>query len=287
MATLNQGLGVKAGGSGGGGGGTDTNLGNTDLSADANRVYDVNGNNLTFEDGTTDIMQLNATSNNLQIGSSTSNKYSMPTARGTQNEVLGLTNSTGNAAWRSIKVTNPAPPIVGGGIGSSSITPTATDIFTIKRDGTLFSPMTTTATSISIANLVDLGQPFRSIANTNFKIAVGTDESLLVKFATDNTGGYARLPIEFWVIAVSLATGQSATTPAAAATQINSSTAFEVIASPGFTCYEIPGLSGLVASACTNYYLGFTIVSKGAVPTSTVTFTYQYQCFLSNDVSFS
>ena len=49
MATLNQGLGVKAGGSGGGGGGTDTNLGNTDLSADATRTFDLNRNNLTFE----------------------------------------------------------------------------------------------------------------------------------------------------------------------------------------------------------------------------------------------
>lgn len=284
MATLNQGLGVKAGGSGGGGGGTDTNLGNTDLTADAARVYDVNGNNLTFEDGTTDIMQLNATSNNLQIGATS--KYSMPTARGSQNEVLGLTNSTGNAAWRTMKVTNPAPPIVGGGIGSSSITPTATDIFTIKRDGTLFSPMTTTATSISIANLVDLGQPFRSIANTNFKIAVGNDESLLVKIANNNSG-YLRIPVQFWVIAVNLGTGQSATTPAAAATNINSSTVYEIQAAPGFTCFEVTGLSGLVASACTNYYLGFTMVSKGAIPASTVTFTYQYQCYLADEVNFS
>ena len=68
MSTLNQGLGVKAGGAGGGGG-SDTNLGNTDLTADAARIYkNASGQTLTFKNNAgTNALQVD-NSANVQIG---------------------------------------------------------------------------------------------------------------------------------------------------------------------------------------------------------------------------
>lgn len=99
MSTLNQGLGVRAGGAGGGGGGTDENLGNTDLQADDNRKYDINAKDLTFSNGGTEIAKFVASTGNLQIGAT--NKYSMPTARGTTNEILIQTNNSGTSDWKT------------------------------------------------------------------------------------------------------------------------------------------------------------------------------------------
>lgn len=45
-------------GSGSGGGGTDTNLGNTDLTADATRTYDIDGNTLDFNNGGNSIINI-------------------------------------------------------------------------------------------------------------------------------------------------------------------------------------------------------------------------------------
>ena len=111
-----NGFGFSSGASGGGGG-TDTNLGNSDLSADATRVYDVNGFDLTFEDGGTDIAKFDTSSKNLQIGNT--NKYSMPTERGTLNEILGLSNGTGQAAWRTQASSTKYPAQVDAGSGNS------------------------------------------------------------------------------------------------------------------------------------------------------------------------
>ena len=111
-----NGFGFSSGASGGGGG-TDTNLGNSDLSADATRVYDINGFDLTFEAGGTDIARFDTSSKNLQIGNT--NKYSMPTERGTTNEILGLSNGTGQAAWRTQSVSIKHPASVDAGSGNS------------------------------------------------------------------------------------------------------------------------------------------------------------------------
>ena len=155
MATLNQGLGVKAGGSGGGGGGTDTNLGNTDLSADATRTFDLNRNNLTFENSGTNILELDQASASVNIGGAS--PYRMPTARGTQNEILGLTNNTGTAAWRTLTVrtTGPSQTQSGDGlIGATSTT--ANEIYLFNNfSGTMTVP---TGLTISATSLNDIGQ---------------------------------------------------------------------------------------------------------------------------------
>lgn len=57
-------------GSGSGGGGTDTNLGNTDLTADAARSYDVNGETLTFKDDASTIIEMQV--DEINFGSGTS-----------------------------------------------------------------------------------------------------------------------------------------------------------------------------------------------------------------------
>ena len=102
MSTLNQGLGVKAGGSGGGGGGTDENLGNTNLAADATREFDINGNDLTIKNGTDNIVKFAASG--LEIG--VTNPYIMPTTRGEEGEALSP-NAAGNAEFIKTGFTMP------------------------------------------------------------------------------------------------------------------------------------------------------------------------------------
>lgn len=98
MATLNQGLGVKAGGSGGGGG-TNTNIANADLTLDGNHTTDVGANTLTFDSGTTNIAQLVGSDDTLSIGGAA--PYKMPTARaGVTGYAIQSTNTTTGTAWK-------------------------------------------------------------------------------------------------------------------------------------------------------------------------------------------
>ena len=210
MATLNQGLGVKAGGSGGGGGGTDTNLGNTDLSADAARIYDVNGNDLTFENGTTNILQLDESGNSVKIGGAS--PYIMPTARGTINEVLGLTDSAGTAAWRTetefIK-TIQQTPATNNFLNSSALT--INNVYVsqteVGRKGTWASLGAVTSTTIStvINQPITLADPFRQLGTTNIQMT-GT---MYIKFYSTVAGTY-----DFYVVRLTQTTGTAiATTP--------------------------------------------------------------------------
>jgi len=87
---------------GSGGGGTDTNIGNTNLiSTDTARTYKVgSGGFMELQTNAgTNVLQIND-NGNVVVGGGT--PYTLPSARGTQNEVLGLTNGTGTAAWRTI-----------------------------------------------------------------------------------------------------------------------------------------------------------------------------------------
>ena len=86
---------------GGDGGGTDTNtnLANTDLSNSATRTFDINGNTLTFENGGTDIIELDSADDTLKIGATS--KYEMPTARASK-QYMSLTadKTAGNTSWK-------------------------------------------------------------------------------------------------------------------------------------------------------------------------------------------
>tara|TARA_R110000751_G_scaffold88112_5_gene174323 strand:- start:653 stop:1444 length:792 start_codon:yes stop_codon:yes gene_type:complete len=81
---------------GGGGGGADTNLGNTDLTADANRSYDVDGNILEFVNGAVDVFKVDGST--FKIGVSGS-EYTMPNAKsGTNGEFLMAAGTLGDTA---------------------------------------------------------------------------------------------------------------------------------------------------------------------------------------------
>jgi len=123
-----NGFGFNSGGASGGHT-TDTNLGNSDLNANATRVYDINGFDLTFEAGGIDIARFDTSSKNLQIGNT--NKYSMPTERGTINEILGLSNGTGQVAWRTQTDSIKHPAQVDAGSGNSVGTSASTGDFII------------------------------------------------------------------------------------------------------------------------------------------------------------
>jgi hypothetical protein len=247
MATLNQGLGVKAGGSGGGGGGTDTNLGNTDLSADAARIYDVNGNDLTFENGTTNILQLDESDNSVKIGGAS--PYIMPTARGTINEVLGLTDSTGTAAWRTatdtIKVVQQTPA-TNNFLNTAALT--VNNVYVsqteIGRKGTWASLGSVTSTTIStvINQPITLADPFRSFSSVNISMA-GT---MMIKFYSTVAGNY-----DFYVVRLTQLTGTAiATTPVTFYSLGSVSIGRELNA---WQCLEF-STDEVIAAPCSSYY---------------------------------
>ena len=68
------------------------------------------------------------TTTNLEIGNT--NPYTMPNARGTADEILGLTNGTGTAAWRTLTNTIEAQQqtLVGNGL-ASALSPARNDTY--------------------------------------------------------------------------------------------------------------------------------------------------------------
>lgn len=96
MATLNQGLGVKAGGSGGGG--TNTNIANADLTSDADHILDVAATTLTIDSGAVDILKVNGATDKVIIGPSGAD-YTMPSDRPSSGEVLKASDGSGTLAW--------------------------------------------------------------------------------------------------------------------------------------------------------------------------------------------
>ena len=240
MATLNQGLGVKAGGSGGGGGGTDTNLGNTDLSADAARTYDVNGNDLTFENGTTNILQLDESGNSVKIGGAS--PYTMPTARGTINEVLGLSDSSGTAAWRTQTDTIKYRAQNQGGFGlNRELAPTATNPILVGHSGTLVN--TTAAITDTTLVVTQLSSYFTPI----FQVATSASEATM---GTGNDRFFAR---------------------------VGASTTYNMPLQNRVGCYEI-NPTELAGDPATCYwaYLGFIIVAKAYEDRAEIFYTNSY-----------
>lgn len=259
MATLNQGLGVKAGGSGGGGGGTDTNLGNTDLTADATRTFDVNRNNLTFENSGTNILELDQATASVNIGGAS--PYRMPTARGTSGEILGLSDGSGTAAWRTLAVTTaPAQTQSGDGlIGATSLT--AGEIYLFNNfSGTMTVPTGLTTSSSSVdARGWSTFTSFRQMSSSNQTIGTGTD-LFLIKFVSFTAGTF-----DFYVVNLDARTGR-----AIASSAINRIVKVGTVTYGGkgesvgnFTSLELSlADGGVVASADSIYYLGISPVTS-------------------------
>lgn len=249
MATLNQGLGVKAGGSGGGGGGTDTNLGNTDLQADAVRTFDVNGNDLTFENGTTNIIQLDESGNSVKIGGAS--PYTMPTARGTSNEILGLSDSAGTAAWRTVTDTLTTYPAQDAGSGATgTIVAVANTLYIPEKDRLTFVAIgTTSSTTIDLRNAQQY-TPFRNIGSTN----LGVGGFISIKFYASVLDTY-----QIYIVKATMTTG---TAIASAPCTLHLLGEIEIDGRSGvineWQCVEY-NLSSTVpevtAATCTNYYV--------------------------------
>lgn len=197
MSTLNQGLGVKAGGAGGGGG-SDTNLGNTDLTADAARIYkNASGQTLTFQNNAgTNALQVD-NSANVQIGGAS--PYTMPNARGTANEVLGLTNGTGTAAWRTVTDTLTTYPAQDAGSGATgTITAVANTLYMPEKDRLRFVAVGTTSSTTIDLSTAQLYTPFRNISSTN----LGVGGFISIKFYASALDTY-----QIWVVKAAMTTG--------------------------------------------------------------------------------
>lgn len=135
MATLNQGLGVKAGGAGGGGG-TNTNLANTNLEADDIRTYKLsNGGSVTFNTfGGANILQARNPDASVRIGPAAT-WYRMPLSRGLSGEILHNADANGTVEMSSMYTTN--GPVVMTFSGSDSATAADAYLFFKKGGGNM------------------------------------------------------------------------------------------------------------------------------------------------------
>lgn len=275
MATLNQGLGVKAGGSGGGGGGTDTNLGNTDLSADAARTYDVNGNDLTFENGTTNILQLDESGNSVKIGGAS--PYTMPTARGTINEVLGLSDSSGTAAWRTQTDTIKYRAQNQGGFGlNRELAPTATNPILVGHSGTLVNTTAAiTDTTLVVTQLSSYFTPIFQVATSASEATMGTGNDRFFAKIGHNTLSYSGAEIHWYVLRVDTSGNYNPT--ACSFTRVGASTTYNLPLQNRVGCYEI-NPTELAGDPATCYwaYLGFIIVAKAYEDRAEIFYTNSY-----------
>ena len=172
---------LSAGGSGGGG--TDTNLGNANLTADATtRSYTMaSGGNLEIKNNSGNNI-VDFTTTNLEIGNT--NPYTMPNARGTADEILGLTNGTGTAAWRTLTNTIEAQQqtLVGNGL-ASALSPARNDTYGFDLTSGGFRSLGVNPTTISYADLFALFPPFRQTSSTDYGYGTGNDR-MLIKFAS-------------------------------------------------------------------------------------------------------
>lgn len=190
-------------GSGSGGGGTDTNLGNSNLTADnTTRTYKVaSSGTLTLQsNGGTNALQVNDSANVLIGGAS---PYTMPNARGTADEILGLTNGTGTAAWRTMTNNMRAYSETRAGMGlraESSIV--GRQVFVPSPTNTLIDIGQNTITGLSNTVINTLCSPFRQTdASGNGGVGVGSD-LVMVKIQAGAPDSYGIV-----LVASTMATG--------------------------------------------------------------------------------
>jgi len=195
------------GSSSGGGGGTDTNLGNANLSADATtRSYTMaSGGNLEIKNNSGNNI-VDFTSSNLEIGNT--NKYTMPNARGSANQILGQTNATGNIAFRTMSNAITSQAQTCAGQGRATTTYASRNVFVPNGLGGLTNlGSSASVTTISDTQIATLCPPFRQNSLTQYGFADGTDR-VIVKFQSGFTDTFNILLV---VCDMSAGTGASAT----------------------------------------------------------------------------
>lgn len=227
-----------------------TNIGNTNLVSNATtRTYGIaNGGTLTFKTfAGTNALQVN-NSGDVVVGGAT--PYTMPNARGTSNEVLGLTDNSGNVEWRTITPTILVPQqTLAVAHFLTPATLVANNVYVPQnlRLGSWLPLGLSTITSVNAGQgqPITLTTPFRQLSNTNIRL----EGTMNIKFASDVAGIY-----DFFIIRVNMGTGVPTGLSPVAFTLIGSSliSAREV---GEWKCLELT-TNLVLGSACTSYYLG-------------------------------
>ena len=184
MATLNQGLGVRAGGSGGGGG-SDTNLGNSNLTADAAaRTYQTaSGGTVTFQtNAAADTLKI-GDNGKVQVGVSAAN-YTLPPSRSSA-QYKAVEDASGGCSFQQQK----AQQQVSFSIDVASAADRTKHLF--KIDGSVLSAPS--LSTITVANMK------RALLYTPTGLTNPTITGVTVFYAMTETTGPAGVPqLSLW-----------------------------------------------------------------------------------------
>ena len=250
-------------------GATDQNLGNTNLVADANRSYTLfTGGSLDIENSSSNSV-IKISSTNLEIGNT--NKYIMPNARGSANDILGQTNGTGTCAWRtpSVSITYPAQSPASCGSETGVFGVSTLQIAQHRGDfadlGSTLAPITATMNTIAL-----LQPPFRNIGTTNIQIASGVSftDKIVIKFCSSLTGQF-----NFYVVKVSMPTLANPSALVVLPQLLGSwIPSIEEVGLVKCLEYNLPELEG---ETCAGYYVGWCVVGGFKEP-SLVSMIAQY-----------
>ena len=244
--------------SSGGGGGTDTNLGNSNLIADNTiRTYNLaSSGRLNFNSNSgASILGVQDSGASVVIGNGGTN-YTMPTARGTADEILH-TNGSGVADWstltNSISVEQQSMAI-NNFLGSASVVANEVYISEETRKGSFISIGATSITTINTtqAQPISLTNPFRQISDENIQVK----GNMNVKFSTSVDGSY-----DLYVIAVRMANGQNIATCPCTITLLTSIAIGRAEVNL-WRCLEL-STDSIIPAPCTTYYLGVSPRASG------------------------
>lgn len=237
--------------SSGGGGGTDTNLGNSNLIADnTTRSYKVaSSGNLKFtSNGGASILGVQDSGASVVIGDGGTN-YTMPTARGTADEILH-TNGSGVADWSTLTNSIGVEQQI---VAINNYKDTATvgrdEVYVSEenRKGSFISIGANSITTINTTQGQPISQthPFRQLSDDNILIR----GNMNVKFTTSIDGTY-----DLVVIGVGMADTQNIT-----ACPINFATLTSIVIGRTeinqWFCFEL-STDSITVQPCTTYYLG-------------------------------
>ena len=236
-----------------------TNIGNTNLVSNATtRTYGIaNGGTLTFKTfAGTNALQVN-NSGDVVIGGAT--PYTMPNARGTTNEILGLTDNSGNVEWRtlaSVMSTKQQSLAVNNYI-AFPLSVVANNVYggNADRMGFITDLGLNTATTIntSIGQPITKTDPFRQLSTTN----INFNGTMMIKFLPMYADTY-----KFYVIAVEITNGSAPATSPVTYIQLG----FDLIVGSknrGFwQCLELQ-MPIAPTTPCTAYYFGISPATSG------------------------
>jgi len=236
-----------------------TNIGNTNLVSNATtRTYGIaNGGTLTFKTfAGTNALQVN-NSGDVVIGGAT--PYTMPNARGTTNEILGLTDNSGNVEWRTLSsvMTTRQQSLAVNNYIAFPLSVVANNVYggNADRMGFITDLGLNTATTIntSIGQPITKTDPFRQLSTTN----INFNGTMMIKFLPMYADTY-----KFYVIAVEITNGSAPATSPVTYIQLG----LDLIVGSknrGFwQCLELP-MPIAPTTPCTAYYFGISPATSG------------------------